>query len=166
MKKHWNKALFAVLTLALALSAGSCSLFAGSTYLAIDWYGDTLVRGTWDLPYPFSGFGWMWDEYYEVEPGSYYGEYALDYDGNGTIDSSAYYFYLTIEAEVFTDTNYYLYLDSTGPYLWNENKVPAPRIFESDGTWSSTISLESSKITLRSNTLADPMSENRRNNKK
>ncbi len=155
MKKLSFRLVAIFLVIAFAIVLGSCSLFAGDTYLAVDWYGLILVKGAWDMPYPYSSGTWSYDTYYGVETGSYYGEYALDIDNNGSLDYGWYYFNLSIDAEPFTDVYYYLYLNYDGPWLLSDQKTPAPRVYGSDGSWVSSIEADGKTIILSSKAMVE-----------
>lgn len=155
MKKQVSKAFLILLALAVVAGMGSCALFGGDTNLAIDWDGYEIFY-SWDLPYPYDGPSWEYYTYYQVEPGTYYGIYALDMTGDGLVDTSDYWFELEIESKLFAERNYLLYCSSGGAWLFYDNNVPAPRILEPDGSWTSSITTEDGVITLKSKVITGP----------
>ena len=56
MKNRLEKALFAVLVLALTAGLGSCALFGidGPTWLGVGWEGTGTLYYNWTFPYPFN----------------------------------------------------------------------------------------------------------------
>lgn len=147
--------------LVISLIASGCAVFIGLS-------GNVYGEYEWDSGYTLSTYGLSTtggfpsgakgNQYYEIQPGSYYFDYSESYTlGSATITYGAYYVYYTVSLDSgssfsnASDAYFSIYCGSTGPSIYGNNASiqAVSRSVAADGSGESIYSVGKYKVDIK-----------------